>query len=452
MTNHQTNLTGWGNYPTSSAYLHNPRTVEDLEALLNSPLPRGCGRSYGDAALNSSNHIALMEGMNQVIDFDPNTGIIKAEAGCTLNTILKTYTRKGWFPSVTPGTKFVTLGGCLAADVHGKNHHIDGSFSNYIKSFNILLADGNKVFCSPSSNSDLFWATVGGMGLTGIVTDVTMQLQRVESSFINVTHYDAPNLSKAIDYLTDPKIDEKYSVAWIDCLAKASHLGRSVVMNGRHCEREEIANECFPDKNKTKLSVPFHFPSWTLNPLLIKSFNTIFYNLQKNKQSHTVFYDSYFYPLDAVNHWNRLYGKNGFIQYQFVVPLDTAEKALSEILDKISKSKRGSFLAVLKKFGPQGKGLLSFPKEGMTLALDFPVTDLSLFSFLDDLDVLVIKYGGRTYLAKDSRMKPEVFREMYPNYKEWLAVKEKYDPENQFQSDLSRRLEITPNIPMTGFK
>lgn len=320
----KTRLTGWGNYPSSTSYVSRPERYQQLKAAENLTLARGLGRSYGDAALNAEGDIILMERLNRFLSFDERTGILKAEAGASLEEILEVFVPRGWFVPVTPGTKYATLGGCLAADVHGKNHHMDGTFAHHVRDVELVLADGSKKRCSPKHESDLFWATVGGMGLTGIMSEMSLQLLPIETAYVKVRHTAAPNLDKILELLDDRSLDDNYSVAWIDCLATGKDFGRSILMTGHHATKEEAGNQIKePLKiiSKTPRSLPFRFPSWTLNPWTVKAFNHLFYETQRRKTAPFLSdYNSYFYPLDAIRNWNRLYGKKGFLQYQFVIP------------------------------------------------------------------------------------------------------------------------------------
>lgn len=439
-----TPLSGWGRYPVQSCELQRPERYADLKPDAESMITRGQGRSYGDAALNENGHVLLTERVNRFLEFDTEQGILRAEAGVTLAEILDLIVPMGWFLMVTPGTKFVSLGGCVAADVHGKNHHRDGSFSACVLSIGMILADGSQVMCSPSEKPELFWATVGGMGLTGIIGEVTIKLVRIKNAYMQVQHHAARDLEQLFQQLQDPDTDDHYTVAWIDCLAKGAKLGRGVSMCGHHAESEEAPpGDKGAGKPRRKRSIPFDFPAWMLNSLSISAFNGLYYRRVGGKRepflSH---YDPYFYPLDAIENWNRMYGKRGFVQYQCVISEAEAYEGMQQLLQKLSESRRPSFLAVLKRFGPQGKGMLSFPMAGYTLALDLPIHGHDLFALLVQLDEIVLRHGGRVYLAKDARLSAESFRGMYPRYTEWLKVKNTVDPNNRFSSSLSRRLRI----------
>jgi decaprenylphospho-beta-D-ribofuranose 2-oxidase len=439
-----TPLSGWGRYPVQTCKLERPERYADLRSVDNSLIARGQGRSYGDAALNENGHVMLTERVNRFLEFDAEHGILRAEAGVTLKEILNVIVPKGWFLPVTPGTKFVSLGGCVAADVHGKNHHHYGSFCNHVLSIELILADGSLVECSPSENTELFWATVGGMGLTDIIGEVTFKLIPISNDYVQVRHHVANDLEHLFALMRDAAIDDRYSVAWIDSMARGMQFGRGVVMSGHHASDEEIRPN-FRNMIKLKRShaIPFDFPAWVLNSLFISAFNARYYQKEGRKiEPFLSGYDPYFYPLDTIGKWNRLYGKRGFVQYQCVIPEITAFEGIRQLLQALSDSRRPSFLAVLKRLGDQGSGLLSFPMAGFTLALDLPIRDEGLFALLNELDKIVLQHHGRVYLAKDARLSAESFRMMYPRYQEWLEIKRSVDPGNMFSSSLSRRLGI----------
>ena len=423
-----------------------PEKAEQLAYQNGKTLARGQGRSYGDAALNSEGVVLLTERLNRFLEFDEETGVLKAEAGATLERVLKAMVPRGWFLPVTPGTKFCSLGGCVATDVHGKNHHRDGSFSEFVLEIELVLADGETVQCSPRKRADLFWATVGGMGLTGVISTVTIELQKVETAYMKVRHRQAANLDVVFNLLETPAYDDVYSVCWLDCLAKGKHMGRGVMMTAHHAKRAEIplmTRDALKPKFRRPKRIKRDWPKAFLSRFTVRLFNELYYRVQGRRGEFHVDYDRFFYPLDAVDDWNRMYGKAGFVQYQFVVPTERARDAVRKAMLLILKFKRASFLAVLKRFGPAGEGLLSFPIEGYTLAVDLPVCN-ALPDLLMRLDKVVLDYGGRVYLAKDSRLPVSAFRAMYPKLDEFIAIKEEVDPENHFSSDLSRRLEIEP--------
>lgn len=440
----KTYLSGWGRYPVQTCELERPERYADLKPHADTLIARGQGRSYGDASLNENGRVLLTERIDRMLELDTQHGILRAEAGVTLADILPVIVKQGWFLPVTPGTKFVSLGGCVATDVHGKNHHHDGSFGNHVMSIKLIMADGSEKTCSADDNAPLFWATVGGMGLTGIIAEVTLKLIPISTAKMSVQHRSAQNLRELFELLESPELDDQYSVAWIDCLASGEHLGRGVAMFGHHATTQEYpAANPLASTPKKKRALPFDFQSWVLNPLSIKIFNMMyFWNEGRKTMPFITDYDSYFYPLDALEKWNRMYGKRGFVQYQCVLPDATAREGMTALLKELSASRRASFLAVLKRFGAEGKGLLSFPTAGYTLALDLPLRDKALFSLLDKLDHITLQYGGRVYLAKDARISAESFRTMYPRFNDWLKLKQAVDPHQRFSSSLSRRLQM----------
>ena len=440
-------VSGWGRYPVQSCELIRPERYADLKPSAQRVIVRGQGRSYGDASLNADARVILSERLNRLLEFDAGTGLLRAEAGATLQDVLDIAVPRGWFLPVTPGTKYVSLGGCVAADVHGKNHHCGGAFGAHVQEIEMILADGRRTRCAAGQNPDLFWATVGGMGLTGIIGEVALRLIPIESARMLVQHRAASDLEAGFKLLDGAEFDDVYTVAWIDCLARSRSLGRSIVMRGHHAVLSELpaADRALPFARvaRRQRRVPLDLPSWALNPLTVGAFNHLYYWSQGAKHEPVLTdYDPYFYPLDAVADWNRLYGKKGFVQYQCVLPTAGAFDGMRQILELLAASRRASFLAVLKRFGAAGNGMLSFPMPGYTLALDLPVRDAGLFELLDRLDEVVVRTGGRVYLAKDCRLSPGTFRAMYPRYDEWLAFKRAVDPGNRFSSSLSRRLGL----------
>lgn len=430
-------INGWGRYPVIDAKLHTPLIYNDIAEILKNNsqiIPRGMGRSYGDSALSGS--VINMNYLDHVLAFDQESGIVRCQAGVTLENILDIFVPKGWFLSVTPGTKYVTVGGAVASDVHGKNHHIDGCFSECVKSLTVMLASGDLMTCSSTENSDLFKATCGGMGLTGVIVEVEMYLKPVKSSLIHETIFKTKNLNETLD-LFDEYNGSTYSVAWIDCLSTGNDLGRSLLMLGEHSEEGGLILQ-----GKSAITIPVEMPSMLLNSYTIKLFNALYYNrIRKYKVEHDVHYEPFFYPLDRIKQWNRMYGKNGFVQYQFVLPKTSGRKGMMEILSKIADSRRGSFLAVLKVFGKGNSNYLSFPVEGYTLALDFKM-DSGVLSFLDELDKIVIEYGGKIYLTKDSRMSQDTFKNSYTEWDKFQQSRIKYGADQMFSSLQSKRLGI----------
>ncbi len=440
-------IANWGNYPMIESNEESFAFTEQLQELLSRNenfIPRGNGRCYGDASLAKTTISTLK--FDKILSFDTITGEFECQSGLTLDNILEVIVPAGWFLPVTPGTKFITVGGAVASDVHGKNHHVDGSFSNHILEMEIVLASKESVICTPQIHPDLFEATCGGMGLTGVISRVRFQLKKIETSFIRQKQIKADNLEELIR-LFDEYQHYTYSVAWIDCLKKGNQFGRSILMLGEHAELKDLNEKQKKDPlqlpKKKQINFPFNLPSWVLNAFTVKAFNFLFYSKNFKKEINNVIgYEPFFYPLDAILHWNRGYGKKGFVQYQFVLPLE-AKKGLIEILQRISDKGLGSFLAVLKVFGKQDS-IISFPKEGYTLALDFPVKT-GLLEFLDELDQIVLQYGGRLYMSKDARMKPEILQHGYPDLQKFKDIVRKYNPDGKIHSIQSDRLFLTTN-------
>lgn len=444
-------LSGWGRYPRRLSTVICPESIsEAAPPRTGQMIARGLGRSYGDAAIVENGLVMLTERLARFLSFDEDNGLLRAEAGTSLAEVINKFLPQGWFPTVVPGTKFVSLGGCVAADIHGKNHHRDGAFGAHVKEIEIILADRSRRRCSATEHPSLLSATIGGMGLTGIISEVTFQLIPVESSYVVVQHHQAKDLDASFAALADESQEDHYSVAWLDCLGKAGTFGRSILIRGHHATLDDlpakIRNQPF-SKPRRPHTLGFDFPSWILNSTTMKAFNELYFRLQsRREQPFIADCESFFFPLDRLGNWNRMYGKSGFIQYQCVLPATKAHEGMQALLEALTAARRSSFLSVLKRFGPAGAGLLSFPIEGYTLTLDLPVSDAKLFPFLDRLDEIVLKYGGRVYLAKDARLKAESFRAMYPRLGEWLLIKSEVDPDNRFDSDLARRLEIFTSI------
>jgi decaprenylphospho-beta-D-ribofuranose 2-oxidase len=434
-------ITNWNNYPVVEADEISFDYDRDLPQKLNGTvtIPHGNGRCYGDASLSARVINTLR--FDKILSFDVQRGIITCQSGLLLSDLLQVIVPRGWFLPVTPGTKFITVGGAVASDVHGKNHHVDGSFSRHVLKMSVLTGLGT-LTCSKDNNADLFWATCGGMGLTGVVLEVTFQLKKIETSYIKQKQIKADNLDEAMVLFAEYS-DYTYSVAWIDCLKSGKQFGRSILILGEHATETDAGNRAdkHSSKEKALFSVPFNLPSFVLNEWSVKAFNALYYAKNYNKvMDNAVHYDGFFYPLDSILNWNRIYGKNGFVQYQFVLPLKASRDGLKKILARINKMGMGSFLAVLKLFGEQDD-LISFPMEGYTLALDFPMKP-GLLGFLDELDEIVADCGGRIYLTKDARMKKSLFWETYPKAAKFKEILKKYDPDNRFVSNLSQRLML----------
>jgi hypothetical protein len=437
-------LGGWGRYPLIEAKLKSPASIKELIELISrgNAIGRGNGRSYGDSSISEQNTIC-MKNFNRILEFNNKNGLTVVESGVLLSEIITTFLNRGWFPKVTPGSKYVTIGGMVACDVHGKNHHKDGSFGNYIEWLDIITSDGEIVRCSRKINSEVFNWTIGGMGLTGIILRVAFYLHPVTTSWIKQKTIPAKNIDHAIE-IFEENLDSTYSVAWIDCLSKGNKLGRSLVMLGEHANISDLNYDMKSDpliiKSKTKILIPFNFPSFILNSLTVKIFNSIYYALGKKKKNYKlVDYDTYFYPLDYLLDWNKIYGSKGLAQFQCVLPLKNAKLGIREMLDALSFSKSNSFLTVLKRFGKQ-ESCLSFPMEGYTLALDFPITKKNI-DLMKKLDEITLKYKGRFYLAKDSRMNRDTFKKSdirFEEYKKFRSSKMK----KSFSSVQSKRLEL----------
>jgi FAD/FMN-containing dehydrogenase len=446
MQSSEETLSGWGNIPATTSQVFYPQTARDIRAALDSGkiLPRGLGRSYADQATNREHHILKMEKMNHFLAFDAEKGILHCEAGVSLEEIIDHLAPRGWFPLITPGTKFITIGGAIANDVHGKAHHADGSFVNCVYDFTILLANGEIVRASREENADLFWANFGGLGLLGTILTATIQLRKIETTYFVQKSVAARNLDEMLAAIDVSEQSYTSSVAWIDSMAKGKNLGRGVLTMGNHALLSDLPPKLRTNPlklgKKAKLAVPFYLPSFTLNTLTVKILNTALYIMQKNG-APIAHYDKFFYPLDMINNWNRGYGKRGFIQYQFVLPMEKGPENIRKILTEITQSNCVPFLNVLKKFGKGQGGLLSFPFEGYTFAIDFPITK-QLKPFTQKLDKMVLDMGGRIYLGKDAYLDEPTFKAMYPQHKDWQEIKKKYDPRDVFSSDLSRRIGL----------
>ena len=459
-------LTGWGRTSPSAADVVSVRRPEQIDALIAEaarsarPLvPRGLGRSYGDAAQCAGGLVVDTTGLNHVLDSDLESGSIRVGAGASLHSLMCALVPRGWFVPVTPGTRFVTIGGAIAADIHGKNHHHDGSFMQHVTRLSIAAPVG-RIEASPSTraspddgagaNADLFWATAGGMGLTGIVVEATIRLLPVETAWMNVDTERCRDLDDCMSKMESGDSGYRYSVAWIDCLARGRHMGRAVLTRGDHARLDDLpprlrhAASASRFEPTSRFEVPFIPPGRLLNPVTVAAFNEMWFRKAPLLQTgHPEHMTTFFHPLDGIGAWNRLYGRLGFIQYQLVVPTGSAgEGVLRRVLERLGETRTASFLAVLKRFGPGDPAPLSFPMEGWTLALDLANGPAGLGEMLDDLDVMVAEAGGRVYLAKDSRLRPEMLSTMYPRLDEFQAVRRKVDPAGILVSDMARRLGL----------
>jgi decaprenylphospho-beta-D-ribofuranose 2-oxidase len=434
-------LTGWGRTAATAA------SVEGLDAIERANgrgvIARGLGRAYGDAAQNAGGAVIDMTPFAGMLAFDRETGVATVQAGMSLGSLIEHALPHGWFVPVTPGTRHVTVGGAIASDVHGKNHHRDGSFTRHVRSIELLSPTGRHVL---EPGSDGFDATAGGMGLTGVVTQATLQLMRVESAHVLEDVERCADVDDCMARMEAHDSDYRYSVAWIDCLARGAALGRSVLLRGDHARVDDLPPRLRSRPLSRGPGLRVNAPPWAPNGLLrretVAAFNELYFRrAPREERGRLVGLDPFFYPLDAVEGWNRMYGSRGFLQYQFVVPFGR-EEALREALRRLSDARVASFLAVLKRFGP-GSGMISFPMPGWTLALDMPAGDPALGALLDGLDSLVAEAGGRVYLSKDSRLRPELLEAMYPELGRWRAAVSELDPDGVMRSDLSRRLGLT---------
>lgn len=443
-------LAGWGRTVPTGADVVLPAVAADVADALVGAGPRGVvarglGRSYGDAAQNAGGIVVDMTSLDGVVAADWDSGIVRVDAGLGLDKLMDLVIPHGWFPPVLPGTRNVTVGGAIAADIHGKNHHADGSFCQHVVAFDLMTPSGMYRDVSAATNPEVFWATAGGMGLTGIVTEVTLQLVRVETAYMSVATRRVPHLDELMAAMEATDADHRYAVAWLDSLATGAHLGRGILMHAEHTRLDELD----PTRRRRPLdySAPERvqvppLPLGVVNRFSIGAFNWLWYT-KSPKGPHAAIESvpAYFHPLDGVTDWNRLYGPRGFLQYQFVVPFG-AEDTVRYAVERLARGRAASPVTVLKRFGPGNPGLLSFPMAGWTLTLDIPTGTSGLAAMLDELDQQVLAAGGRIYLAKDSRVDADVFAAMYPALGRWREVRAKLDPDGVLRSDLARRLHL----------
>jgi decaprenylphospho-beta-D-ribofuranose 2-oxidase len=456
-------LTGWGMTAPSRAEVSRPQTAREVLAALASAreggrgvIARGLGRAYGDAAQNAGGSVIDLTALDRVHHFDAGDEAagepsITVDAGISLDALMRTLVPLGFFVPVTPGTRYVTVGGAIASDIHGKNHHVDGSFSQHVTEMSLLLSSGEVRALRPDETGDdatsaAFWATAGGMGLTGIVLSATIRLLRIESAYLRVDTERAADLDDCMSRMSERDGEYRYSVAWIDSLATGSSMGRAVLTRGDHASvgeltpKRQLAPLAYAPA--ARLSAPPWVPAGLLRTSTVRAFNEVWF--RKAPRQHTGYegIPFFFHPLDGVQEWNRIYGRPGFIQYQLAVPLN-AEKTVRESLGRLSAARCPSFLTVLKRFGPANPGPLSFPQPGWTLTVDVPAALPGLGPLLDGLDEEVVAAGGRIYLSKDSRLRPDLLAAMYPRLAEWQSVRRALDPDDLLHSDLSRRLGLT---------
>lgn len=430
-------LPSWGNYPkieNRAFSFDNEVALKHVVSGHDELICYGNGRSYGDSAL--SKNIVQVRPYSYFLNFDETSGLLHIQAGVLLSEILDVFVPQGWFLKITPGTKLITVGGAIASDVHGKNHHVEGCFSECVEMFRLMLPDGSIAECSRKENTELFRATCGGMGLTGVILDAKISLKKIRSQYILQKTIKTRNLKETFAAFEENKAIP-YSVAWIDCLAKGDKAGKCLLMTGDFSDDGDLNYS--PEK---KINIPFYFPNFVLNSASVRAFNFLYYKKVRKKISEQkVGIDTFFYPLDAISNWNRMYGKGGFTQYQFILPKESSLKGMRTVLQKIAASGRGSFLAVLKLYGPANDNWLSFPLEGYSLALDFKI-EKGLFAFLDTLDEIVVKHGGRVYLAKDVRVSRNVVEQGYLKIDKFRALRKQYKMNEKFNSLQSRRLGL----------
>ncbi len=427
------NHSSWGRYPKAqpakSELLH---WKTDALPTADSMLPYGLGRSYGDSCQNNGGTLLDTSGLDRGIHFDTEQGTFACEAGMSFADILTIIVPQGWFLPVTPGTKFITVGGAIANDIHGKNHHRAGTFGRHIKRFELLRSNNERFICSADQHTDLFRATIGGLGLTGLVTWAEFSLKKIDGPLIDMESIRFEHLDEFFVLSEQSDASHEYTVAWLDATAPGKKMGRGHFLRGNHSAVPQTRFLARP-----QIPVPFDLPSWMLNRWVLRIFNTLYFQRQQTRiKKYGVHYEPFFYPLDALSHWNRLYGKTGFVQYQCVIPFEQARLGLQELFDEISHSKLSSFLSVLKCFGTHpSPGIMSFPAPGVTLALDFRMEGSKTLEALERLDKITLKHGGRIYPAKDARMSGESFRTFFP---QWKTFQKYIDP--KFSSSFWRRM------------
>lgn len=425
----------WGRYPLADQTiipLTNRRAA--LPAVPGTALPHGNGRSYGDSCLNDGGTLLHTRHMDRFIAFDPQTGVLECEAGVLFAEILDLVVPQGWFLPVTPGTKFVTLGGAIANDVHGKNHHKAGTFGRHVLSLELLRSDGSRHICALEQHPEWFAATIGGLGLTGLITKATIQLRRIAGPWMSGEVHRFEDLDGFFKLSQESDRDYEYTVAWIDCASEGKALGRGIFTRANHAPAHPDRRPSAPSR---RLRIPITPPISLINPLSLRAFNTLYYHRQSERVSHvTMHYEPHFYPLDGIGDWNRIYGQRGFMQYQCVVPPARSANCMETLVKTIAASGEGSFLAVLKQFGDVASpGMLSFPRPGATLALDFSNRGPRTIALLDRLDDIVASAGGAVYPAKDARMPARYFKQYFPA---WESFSQYIDP--QFSSSFWRRV------------
>lgn len=442
-------LSGWGRFGFVTSPAYRPESWRGLEDLVASApertlLARGLGRSYGDSALNADGAVVLTERLGRILGFDEDGHTVTCEGGTSLARLLAFLVPRGFFLPVVPGTRFVTIGGALAADVHGKNHHVDGAIGRHVEELALLTASGETLLCSPSQNPEAFDATIGGMGLTGFILSARLRVLPIETPLIRVVKRRAKDLDGLLSLLYEEERLSRYSVAWVDGLAQGRSLGRGVLIRGDHSPLADLPRGAVARgaiRETAGPAVPFDAPPFLLGPSSIALFNAFYFAAGRDATGFAGF-PSFFFPLDSVGAWNRLYGRRGFVQYQALLPREASVEGCRRILEEISRERASSFLAVLKTTGDAGRGLLSFPRPGVTLALDVPNVGAHLRPLARRLDEIVLKAGGRLYLAKDSLTDATTFAEMYPRVGEFRAIQRRLDPRGRLSSDQALRLGL----------
>ena len=444
-------LMGWARTAPSRARV---LSTTDLDAIAEAVrtadergvIARGLGRSYGDPSQNAGGTVIDMTALDRIHRIDVDEATVVVDAGVSLDTLMRRLLPHGLWIPVLPGTRQVTVGGAIGSDIHGKNHHSQGSFGSHVLAMDLLTADGEVRTLTPDGEGrELFWATVGGMGLTGIILNATIQLKRVETAYFLVDNVQTKNLDELIEHFTDGSDDNYvYSVAWFDSLARGDKMGRALLTRGNSAKLEDLPKKLRKDPLKFNapqlMTAPPIFPNGLVNKFTITAFNELWYRKAPTKYGLVQNITQFFHPLDLVGEWNRVYGSNGFLQYQFMVPFGQ-EAMFRRSIDKISASGHVSFLNVLKTFGKANPAPMSFPREGWTLTVDIPITP-GLDRLCRELDEMVLEAGGRLYLAKESRTTPEMIERMYPRIDEWRKIRDSVDPDGVFHSDLSRRLKL----------
>jgi decaprenylphospho-beta-D-ribofuranose 2-oxidase len=444
-------VSGWGLTPVSASHVVQPASRDEMASAAKGAgprgmIPRGLGRAYGDSAMNAGGTVLVSTEVSGVLELDERTGVARVLAGTSLHDLMRQVVPKGWFVPVTPGTRYITVGGAIAADVHGKDHHASGCFGQHVRSMVLALPDGTTLTLTPESHPEEFWATCGGMGLTGTILEATIGLYPIETSRLLVDVDRVPDLDTALATLAEGGDRHRYSVAWVDLLARGGTLGRSVLTQGDFAPRDALEGRHRADPLAYDPMEPVPLPpmpSGVINRLSMRAFNELWFRkAPRSRHGDLQSISTFFYPLDMFARWNRMYGPKGFLQWQFVIPFG-AEDTLREILETLASGHDApSALTVLKYFGESDPGPLSFPGPGWTFALDVPGGHHGLGPVLDRLDRRVADVGGRLYFAKESRMRPELVPVMYPRLDEWRAVRDQLDPDRQMVSDLARRLHL----------